>query len=84
MVFPTKLGRVLEVDSQQKLVARFSLKDKATGKTLQVHQAFLRFYNKATDQEIIFVAEVDPNNSGYKFDLVSQVVAFASHVNSKF
>lgn len=70
VVFPTKLGRVLEVDSQQKLVARFSLKDKASGKMLQVHQAFLRFHNKATNQEIIFVAEPDSNNAGYKFDLV--------------
>lgn len=69
-MYPTKLGRVLEVDSQQKLVARFSLKDKASGKNLQVHQAFLRFHNKATNQEIIFVAEPDSNNPGYKFDLV--------------
>lgn len=70
VVFPTKLGRVLEVDSQQKLVARFSLKDKATGKGLQVHQAFLRFQNKATNQEIIFIADADTTVGGYRFDLV--------------
>ncbi|XP_054265944.1 dolichyl-diphosphooligosaccharide--protein glycosyltransferase subunit 2-like [Macrosteles quadrilineatus] len=69
VVFPTKLGRVLELDTQQKLVVRFTLKDKNSGKPLNVHQAFLRFENKATLQEIIFVAEVDPNNQGYRFDL---------------
>lgn len=71
VVFPSKLGRVLEVDSQQKLVAKFSLKDKASGKPLEVHQAFLRFHNKDSDQEIIFIAtwKNEPTFKGYRIDL---------------
>uniref|UniRef100_A0A1B6L611 Dolichyl-diphosphooligosaccharide--protein glycosyltransferase subunit 2 n=1 Tax=Graphocephala atropunctata TaxID=36148 RepID=A0A1B6L611_9HEMI len=69
VVFSSKLGQVLEVDSQQKLVARFTLRDKASGKALTVHQAFLRFQHKASNREITFVAEQDPNSLAYRFDL---------------
>lgn len=79
VMFPTKLGRVLEVDSQQKLVARFSLKDKATGKGLQVHQAFMRFQNKVTNQEIIFIADTDSNIGTYRFDLVRTSHLFVNY-----
>ncbi|KAG8265750.1 proteasome regulatory particle base subunit [Homalodisca vitripennis] len=69
VLFPSKLGHVLEVDSQQKLVARFVLRDKASNKPLIVHQAFLRFEHKASNREILFVADQDPNTLGYRFDL---------------
>lgn len=68
VVYPNKMTQVIEIDALQKLVIKFTLKDKASGKTLNVHQAFLRFSNAATDQEIIFVADPDSNNN-YRFEL---------------
>lgn len=35
---------------------------------ITVHQAFVRFYNKENDEEIIYVAEQD-SNKAYKFDM---------------
>lgn len=68
IAYDNKLGKKLEVDTLQKLVVRFSLKDKASGKPMVVHQAFVRFSNPTTKQEIIFIAEPDSNKL-YKFDL---------------
>uniref|UniRef100_A0A1B6DAG0 Dolichyl-diphosphooligosaccharide--protein glycosyltransferase subunit 2 n=1 Tax=Clastoptera arizonana TaxID=38151 RepID=A0A1B6DAG0_9HEMI len=65
---PQKLPRDLQADSLQKLVTKFSLKDKQSGKALVVHQAFLRFFNTITKQEIIFVSEPDASNN-YRFEL---------------
>ncbi|XP_066589256.1 dolichyl-diphosphooligosaccharide--protein glycosyltransferase subunit 2 [Prorops nasuta] len=72
VTFPNKLSEIIEADSQQKLVIRFSLKDAISKKTVRVHQAFVRLSSasdaKVQDREIIFVAEPDASNL-YKFDL---------------
>ncbi|KAK7866677.1 hypothetical protein R5R35_006061 [Gryllus longicercus] len=68
VVYPNKLPSKLEADSLQKLIMKFGLKDKNTGKLMTVHQAFVRLYNPKTKQEIIFVAEPD-SSKNYKFDL---------------
>jgi hypothetical protein len=60
----------VEADSLQKLIMKFTLKDKSTGKLMTVHQAFVKLHNLATNQEIIFVAEPDSAKI-YKFDIVS-------------
>lgn len=68
---PNKLKETLEVDSLQKLAVRFSLKEKTTGKPIKVHQAFVRLLHHNTNQEVIFVTDVDVNHN-YKLDLVSR------------
>lgn len=62
LIYATKLGKLLEADSQQRLVIRFSLGGRI------VHQAFVRLECQQTAREIIFVAEVDSNGI-YKFDM---------------
>ncbi|KAJ9584791.1 hypothetical protein L9F63_020879, partial [Diploptera punctata] len=66
--FPNKLSIPVDADSLQKLIMKFSLKDKSTGKLMTVHQAFVRLHNAVTNQEIIFVAEPD-SAKVYKFDI---------------
>lgn len=66
--YPNKLTVPVEADSLQKLIMKFALKDKSTGKLMTVHQAFVKLQNLATDQEIIFVAEPD-SAKVYKFDI---------------
>ena len=68
--YPNKLTAPVEADSLQKLIMKFSLKDKSTGKLMTVHQAFVKLHNAATNQEIVFVAEPD-SAKVYKFDIVS-------------
>jgi len=63
-----KLKEILEIDPHQKLVMRFTLKDKTTNKPVQVHQAFVRLSHVETGQEVIFVTERDSSNN-YKLDL---------------
>lgn len=66
--YPNKLGTTIEADSLQKLIMKFSLKDKSTNKPMIVHQAFVRLYKEEKKQEIIFVAEPDSSKT-YKFDI---------------
>ncbi|KAL1115746.1 hypothetical protein AAG570_006036 [Ranatra chinensis] len=66
--YPSKLEQTLEVDSLQKLVIRFSLKDKSSEKSVGVHQAFVRLSHERTQQELIFVTETDSSNN-YRLDL---------------
>jgi hypothetical protein len=68
--YPNKLLTPVEADSLQKLIMKFTLKDKSTGKLMTVHQAFVKLHNLVTNQEIIFVAEPDSAKI-YKFDIVS-------------
>jgi hypothetical protein len=70
VVYPNKLTAPVEADSLQKLIMKFTLKDKSTGKLMTVHQAFVKLHNIATNQEIIFVAEPD-SAKVFKFDIVS-------------
>ncbi|XP_055608052.1 dolichyl-diphosphooligosaccharide--protein glycosyltransferase subunit 2 [Uranotaenia lowii] len=66
--YGSKLDSELAADSQQKLVLRTQLLDETTGKPVTVHQAFVLLKNKATKQEIIFVAEADTSKT-YKFEM---------------
>lgn len=66
--FANKLDQELSADAQQKLVLRTQLLDDATGKPINVHQAFVLLRNKNTKQEIIFVAEAD-SSKAYKFEM---------------
>ncbi|XP_075229650.1 oligosaccharide transferase delta subunit isoform X2 [Lycorma delicatula] len=68
ILYTSKLSKKLEVDALQKLIVKFTLKDKSTNKLMLVHQAFVRFSNAATNQEIIFIAEPDSAKM-YRFDL---------------
>lgn len=70
--YPNKLGTTIEADSLQKLIMKFSLKDKSTNKPMIVHQAFVRLYKEEKKQEIIFVAEPDSSKT-YKFDIVRSI-----------
>lgn len=58
------------VDSHQRLLIVFSLKEKSSKKPAPVHQVFIRLSHAATGQELIFVVEEDSNNS-FRLDLVS-------------
>lgn len=66
--YANKLDQELSADAQQKLVLRTQLLDDATGKPINVHQAFVLLRNKNTKQEIIFVAEAD-SSKAYKFEM---------------
>ncbi|GAB0098272.1 Dolichyl-diphosphooligosaccharide--protein glycosyltransferase subunit 2 [Sergentomyia squamirostris] len=66
--YPKTLQQDLSADSQQKIVMKFSLVDETTGKAITVHQAFVRFENVQTHEEIVFVAEQDTSKV-YKFDM---------------
>lgn len=70
--YPQKLTTALEADFHQKLLMKFTLKDKSSGETFTAHQTFVKLTNTDTKQEIIFVAEADSTNN-YKFDLVCRV-----------
>ncbi|RWS24210.1 Dolichyl-diphosphooligosaccharide--protein glycosyltransferase subunit 2-like protein [Leptotrombidium deliense] len=80
-------GATLEADYQQKLVLKFSLKDKNAGDTMATHQAFVLFVNEESKQEIVFVAEPDTTKEEivYKFDLNMNTRAKDfSHVSGKY
>jgi oligosaccharyltransferase complex subunit delta (ribophorin II) len=66
--YPKKLDQELMADSQQKILLKALLVDEITQKPMTVHQAFVRLNNKATNKEIIFVAEQDSGKT-YKFDM---------------
>lgn len=67
--YPNKVPTMLEVDSHQKVIMKFSLKDvnDASGAALQVHQAFVRLSSAGRD--VFFVADVEPGTGLYKFDM---------------
>lgn len=59
------------MDNSQRIGLKFQVKDSLNSEAaaITVHQAFVRFYNAATKQEIIFIAEQDSTGSLYKVDL---------------
>lgn len=69
MKYGEKLSTPLKADSMQRIVIRFSVKDRLTKKNIQVHQAFIRFTNSKTGSQNVFVAELDSLNN-YKLDMV--------------
>ncbi|XP_035210343.1 dolichyl-diphosphooligosaccharide--protein glycosyltransferase subunit 2-like [Stegodyphus dumicola] len=58
----------LEADYHQKIIMKFSLKDKNAKSPLLAHQTFVQFVNRERGQEVVFVAEPDTSNV-YRFDL---------------
>lgn len=68
LVHPNKAKEALAADAQQKIVMKWVLVEEASKKPMLVHQAFVRFENAATNEEIIFVAEPDSTKT-YRFDL---------------
>ncbi|XP_067009098.1 dolichyl-diphosphooligosaccharide--protein glycosyltransferase subunit 2 [Anabrus simplex] len=84
VAYPKKLATTIEADSLQKLIMKFSLKDKNTGKPMTVHQAFVKLQNEKTKQEIIFVAEPDSSRT-YKFDMdVGSKAAEFGHLSGPY
>jgi len=67
--YPNKVPTMLEVDSHQKVIMKFSLKDvnDASSSAIQVHQAFVRLSSGGRD--VFFVADVEPGTGLYKFDM---------------
>lgn len=69
--YPNKVPTMLEVDSQQKVIMKFSLKDVTdpAASPLLVHQAFVRLTHRVTGKDVFFVADVEPGTGVYKFDM---------------
>lgn len=57
-------------DQHQRVMLRFVVRDTASGRPTEVHQAFVKITHIDSNREIIFVAETDANDI-YKFDIVS-------------
>ncbi|KAK3583197.1 hypothetical protein CHS0354_025714 [Potamilus streckersoni] len=68
MQYPKKAANLVEADSHQKIVMKFQLKDKNTGQLITAHQAFVKFTNLKTKEEIIFISEPDSSLTN-TFDL---------------
>jgi len=68
--YPNAQSEKLELDYHQKLAVKFQIKDKQNNEYLRVQQAFLRFTNKKSNKEIIYLAEVTGGaNSQYKVEI---------------
>lgn len=65
--YPKQTETKLEADYHQKILMKFTLKDKNAKSTMVAHQAFVQFISKEKE-EIIFVAEPDSSDI-YRFDL---------------
>jgi len=63
-----KLPTQLKADHMQRIIVRFGINDH-NKQNVQVHQAFIRFTNKKTGSQSVFVAELDSQNN-YKLDMV--------------
>lgn len=66
--YPKQTETKLEADYHQKILMKFTLKDKNAKSTMVAHQAFVQFVSKEKKEEIIFVAEPDSSDV-YRFDL---------------
>ncbi|XP_033726633.1 dolichyl-diphosphooligosaccharide--protein glycosyltransferase subunit 2-like [Pecten maximus] len=80
---PNKAANAFEADYHQKIVMKFQLKEKVSGKPLSAHQTFVKMTNQKTQQEIIFVAET--SGDSYKFDLdVGSSASDFGHQSGKY
>ncbi len=72
LTYPNVQSDKLELDYHQKLTLKFQIKDKQNDEYLRVQQAFLRFTNKKSNKEIIYLAEATGGgeNSQYKVEIV--------------
>ena len=65
--------RIREIDYHQKLIVKFQIKDKQSGEFIRAQQCFLRFNNKKSDREVIYVAEATGGaNLQYKVEVVRE------------
>ena len=70
---PQKAATPLEADAHQRVLMRFSLRDRSQDALMVAHQTFIRLTHKDSGREIIFVAEADGAKQ-YKFDLVCVIL----------
>lgn len=70
VTYPNTLSEVLVADQHQRVMLRFVVRDTASGRPTEVHQAFVKITHVDSKREIIFVADTDANDV-YKFDIVS-------------
>lgn len=69
--YPNALSGNLELDAHQKLIVKFQVKDKQTEEFVRVQQAFVRFTNKKSNKEVIYLAEASSGaNPQYKAEVV--------------
>ncbi|XP_069960672.1 dolichyl-diphosphooligosaccharide--protein glycosyltransferase subunit 2 isoform X1 [Cherax quadricarinatus] len=68
VTYPNTLPEVLVADQHQRVMLRFLVRDTASGRPTEVHQAFVKITHIESKREIIFVAETDSNDI-YKFDI---------------
>jgi oligosaccharyltransferase complex subunit delta (ribophorin II) len=62
-----QLSNKLEADQQSKFYLRFGLKDKSKNSFIEAHQAFVRFQEKKSGREIVFLAQ--PANNQYSAEV---------------
>ncbi|XP_053213850.1 dolichyl-diphosphooligosaccharide--protein glycosyltransferase subunit 2-like [Panonychus citri] len=67
--FPQYSSNILEVDQQQKVILKFSLKDTNSNEPLTAHQVFVQVLNDESKKEHVYVAEMETGTDTYKFDL---------------
>ena len=73
LTYPKALSDKLDVDYHQKLIVKFQIKDQQGGEFLRVQQAFLRFINKKSNKEVIYLAEATGGvNALYKVEVVRE------------
>ena len=71
LTYPNALSNNLEMDYHQKLIIKFQIKDKQTDEFIRVQQTFLRFTNKKSNKEVIYLAEATSGtNPQYKVEVV--------------
>uniref|UniRef100_A0A8C4NFG1 Dolichyl-diphosphooligosaccharide--protein glycosyltransferase subunit 2 n=1 Tax=Eptatretus burgeri TaxID=7764 RepID=A0A8C4NFG1_EPTBU len=69
--YPSKASSTFMADGHQKLALSFKIIDKHSGDILTPQQAFIRIQSQRSGQEVIFVAEPDPQLL-YRFELDPQ------------
>ena len=71
LTYPNALSEKLDLHSHQKLIIKFQVKDKRTGEYVRAQQAFIRFTNKKSKKEIIYLAEAASGATAqYKAEMV--------------
>ena len=74
LTYPNALSDKVDVDYHQKLTVKFQIKNKQNDEVIRAQQAFLRFTNKKSNKEVIYLAEATSGaNPQYKVDVVSPV-----------
>ena len=81
LTYPNALSDKVEIDYHQKLTVKFQIKNKQNDEVIRAQQAFLRFTNKKSNKEVIYLAEATSGaNPQYKVDVVSDSCGTASRV----